>query len=99
MQGSRLAVPLVASTALLVGCFTTSADYQHDAEKFIDTAVADRVQVDFVSVACEQPRTQDVGEHFPCTAVDSDGGDWEFDVEISGKNEFTVNEARRPLDG
>jgi hypothetical protein len=96
VQRPRLALLLVAATALLTGCFTTSADYKRDAEKYVDSAVADVLEVDFVSVECEEPRTQDVGEHFPCNAVDSDGGEWVFDLEITGKHEFTVNLDRSP---
>jgi len=99
MLHSRLAVLALGTTVMLTGCFTTSADYQRDAEKYIDSDVADVVGAEFVSVACEEPRTQDVGEHFLCTAVDRDGGEWEFDVEITAKNEFTVNESRKPARG
>jgi len=96
MLHSRLAVLALGTTVMLTGCFTTSADYQRDAEKYIDSDVADVVGAEFVSVACEEPRTQDVGEHFACSAVDGDGGDWVFDLVISAKNEFTVNLDRGP---
>jgi hypothetical protein len=86
----------LGTSALLTACFTTSADFQRDAERFIDSEVAEVREVDFVTVECEEPRTQDVDEHFGCTAVDSNGGEWEFDVVITDEREFTVNLAREP---
>ena len=55
-----------------------------------------RVGVEFESVECVEPESQDVGTRFECTALDTDGGTWVFDNEISAKNEFTVNVDRRP---
>ena len=95
MRLPALALTLGAA-AILSGCFTTSADFKNDAEDFIDTEVADVVGVDFVSVDCDEPVTQDIGTEFECRATDADGGEWVFVNEITAENEFTVNEDRRP---
>jgi hypothetical protein len=80
----------------LTGCFTTTADFADDAENYIRTDVAAELKVEFDTVDCEEPESQDVGVWFECTAIDSDGGTWVFDNEISAKNVFEVNVDRRP---
>lgn len=85
-----------ASAALLSACFTTTADFSADAERYIETSVAEAVEVEFVVVECDEPLSQDVGTRFACTATDSEGGEWVFSNEISAKNEFTINIDRRP---
>ena len=87
---------VVASALVLAGCFTTTADFKSDAESFIDGAVADELGVDFTAVNCDQPVGQDVGTRFTCTAIDTDGGTWEFDNLIDEPGEFTVDLSRRP---
>lgn len=81
---------------LLAGCFTTAADYQRDAEAYIETDVAAALEVTFDDVACVRPENQDVGTRFSCSALDADGGVWEFDNVITAENEFEVNVSRRP---
>ena len=87
---------VVVSAPALGGCFTTSADFRSDAEEYIETTVADELEVEFVKVECEEPLSQDVGTRFSCAATDADEGAWVFDNEITAKNEFTVNVDRRP---
>jgi len=86
----------------LSGCFTTTADFQTDAENFIvendelrDAAFAD-AESTFVEATCSEPSNQDEGTRFPCTATDSSGGVWEFEIVITGSSEYEVNVARRP---
>jgi len=88
-----LAPPLV-----LVGCFTTAADFKDDAETFIEDnqELSNALQVDFTSATCQQPERQDVGTTFPCTALDDQSRSWEFSVEITGSNQYEVNVSRRP---
>ena len=80
----------------LTGCFTTTADFKKDAEAYITNSVAPEVDAAFQSVLCEQPLDQDVGTRFACSAIDADGGVWEFDNVIDAPGEFTINVARRP---
>lgn len=81
---------------LLTGCFTTSADFKNDAEDYIDSTVAEALEVDFTEVTCEDPGSQEVGTQFRCTATDTDGGQWEFLNTIDAENEYTVDLDRRP---
>ena len=74
-------VGLIASaitcSIILAGCFTTSADYQRDAEKFIltdedlraDCSRPDGTRLtEFSSAVCEDPQSQDPGTTFTCNA-------------------------------
>lgn len=90
------AVAALAATFTLTGCFTSTADFATDAEDFIAETVAPELDVEFVSVDCDEPERQDVGTRFACTATDADGGVWTFDNEITDENEFTINVDRRP---
>lgn len=100
--------PIVAAALLAVGavglggCFTTTADFRADAETFIveNDGLRDAVFLDaesaFVEATCTEPANQDEGTSFPCTATDSNGDVWEFEIVITGSNEYEVNVARRP---
>jgi hypothetical protein len=88
----------VAATLTMAGCFTTSADYQRDAEEFImnDESLSEALGVTFTSANCEDPESQDPGTTFICTAKDDADRDWEFEIEITGANGYEVNVSRRP---
>ena len=98
MATAALAVAAVG----LSGCFTTTADFQTDAEDFIiensglRDAAFDDAESTFVEATCAEPPNQDEGTRFPCTATDSNGGVWEFEIVITGSSEYEVNVARRP---
>ncbi|MGI9644486.1 MAG: hypothetical protein ACR2O6_04170 [Ilumatobacteraceae bacterium] len=93
-------LPLVAacSALLLAGCFTTTADFKNDAENFIleTEELVDGLGTTFASATCQEPDNQDVGTTFPCTAIDDEGRSWEFEIEITGSNEYAVNVSRFP---
>jgi hypothetical protein len=92
----RSCLTAAAAGTILGACFTSTADFATDAEDFIAERVAPELDVDFVSVECDEPERQDVGTRFACTATDTDGDVWTFDNEITDENEFTVNLDRRP---
>lgn len=98
-----VAVALAMSSMVLAGCFTTSADFGNDAETFIrdDEELRDALfgdsEVTFTTATCVDPANQDEGTTFPCTAVDSTGASWEFEIVITGSSEYEVNVARRPV--
>jgi hypothetical protein len=89
----------------LSGCFTTTADFRQDAETFIvendelRTALFPDSDASFVSASCTEPANRDEGTTFPCTATDSNDDTWEFEIEITGSNEYEVNLARSPGSG
>ena len=89
---------LLASPLLLTACFTTTADYKGDAEKFIleNEQLSDSQGVVFTTATCQEPDSQDAGTTFACTATDEQGQSWEFSIEITGSNEYEVNISRFP---
>jgi hypothetical protein len=97
---------LAVVAAGLSGCFTTSADFANDAETFIEEneglrdALRDGGQLaptaSFTTATCTDPENQDVGTTFPCTATDSTGAVWEFEIVITDDNEYEVNLSRAP---
>jgi len=92
----RTPLMVVSSVLGLAACFTSTVDYQRDAEAYIDGTVAEAVGASFVQVECERPIDQNVGTRFECTALDDSNGTWVFDNEITAENEFEVNVFSRP---
>lgn len=96
-------VPLTVMLAAgLTGCFTTSADFGDDAESYLlenetlrDTLFPD-TDTTFTTATCDDPADQDVDTTFMCTATDSDGGAWEFEMVITGSSAYEVNVSRFP---
>lgn len=99
-------VPGTALLAVLAvgvtGCFTTTADFRKDAETFLvedddlRTALFGDSTDSFTTATCTAPPNQDEGATFPCTATDSTGATWEFEIVITGSSDYEVNVARRP---
>jgi hypothetical protein len=81
----------------LAACFTSTSDYRETAESFIvgERSVGEQLGVTFVSATCTEPPNQTVGTVFSCTAVDDDGAEWRFDVEIAESNSIVITEANR----
>ncbi len=90
--------------AVLAGCFTTAADFRTDAEDFIEQneelrgALFPATEDSFTTATCAEPENQDEGTTFACTATDTTGAAWEFEIVITGSSEYEVNVARRPVD-
>jgi hypothetical protein len=90
----------------LAGCFTTTADFTNDAETFIETdeglrdtlRAEGRLDADasFATATCAEPANQDVDTTFACTATDTTGAVWDFEIVITGSNEYEVNLSRAP---
>jgi len=93
---------LTAATATcavaLSGCFTTTADFRDEAEQFIveDSGIAESLEVGMTSATCEEPRDQEVGTVFACTAIDANGDQWGFDVTIADSDSIEVSVSERP---
>jgi len=96
------AAALVALAAGAAGCFTTAADFRNDAEDFIEqndelrAALFPDTDDSITSATCAEPANQDEGTTFACTATDTTGASWEFEIVITGSSEYEVNVARRP---
>ena len=80
------------------GCFTSTADFQNDAERFIleDEGLAEALETTFETADCEEPVDQNEGTTFTCEGVDSGGETWEFEIVILESNEYEVNVSRFP---
>ena len=94
-----------ALAIVLAGCFTSGADFADDAEAyivesedvrqaFVDSGDFADPATTFVEATCEDPDNHDVGTVFTCTASDSAGGTWAFDVEITGDDRYQVTVSR-----
>lgn len=93
-------VPVIAPTLAVVGvglsaCFTTAADFGNDAESYILDNEALRAavlesSVTFTAATCAEPKNQNVGTTFTCTATDSNGSTHEFRVEITGSTAYEI---------
>lgn len=94
---SRCLLPTLGALALS-GCFTTAADFRAEAETFIleDETVADGLGVALVSATCDEPADQEVGTVFDCTAIDANGDEWGFEVEIAESDSIDVSVSERP---
>ena len=97
----RVVVGFVLPTAgalVLSGCFTTAADFREEAETFIlqDESVADGVGVALVTATCDEPTDREVGTVFACTAVDENGDEWGFEVEIAESDRIELSVSERP---
>ncbi len=93
---------LAMCSVAVAGCFTTTSDFRNDAETFIETdqglrdAVFPDADTTFEKATCVEPENQNEDTTFPCTATDSNGATWEFEVVITGKSGYEVNLTRRP---
>ena len=98
------AASLAVLAGTLAGCFTTAADFRNDAETFIEEndelreALFSGSDTAFETATCVEPENQDEGTTFPCTAIDTTGATWEFEIVITGSSEYEVNVARWPAD-
>jgi hypothetical protein len=96
----RTVATLSLAAVALTGCFTSTADFRRDAETFIleNQGLANAVETTFATAECDEPRSQDIGTAFACSAVDEDGRTWTFEIEITSSTEYEVNVARFPTD-
>ena len=108
MRSRDQLIATLAMSALpiaLSACFTTAADFQNDAETFIvendelREALLSEADARFVDATCAEPANQDEGTTFDCTATDSNGATWEFEIEITSSSEYEVNLSRAPAEG
>lgn len=90
---SRALGAIALSSLVLAGCFTSTADFQNDAEDFIrdDEQLAEALGTMFVTVECEEPPNRDPNTTFLCTAEDDDERTWVFQIIILDSNEYEVN--------
>lgn len=82
---------IVSGVVLVTACSASPADYRKETEKYLESdSLADEAGYRFSEAVCEQPSSETKGTQFSCSAVDNDGDEWEFIVEITGDREITV---------
>ncbi|MFT3855778.1 MAG: DUF4333 domain-containing protein [Ilumatobacteraceae bacterium] len=91
-----------ASLVLLLGACSKDADtsdFKKQTADFINgKEVEEKTGTDFEDASCEEPASTAIGTTYTCTATaTTDGSKWTFDVEITSKNGFTVQDAN-PVD-
>jgi hypothetical protein len=99
MRHNILTPSVVLAAALaLSGCFTSTSDFQNEAEKFIleDEGLAEAVETTFTTAECEEPVDQNPDTTFTCIAIDGEGEEWEFEIVILDSDEYEVNVSRFP---
>lgn len=87
--GARFALSLTAAI-LVVGCSTSTGDFKSEGEKFLESPdLAAEAGYTFSDALCQEPPSVALGTRYSCTAVDNDGDQWEFVVEITGDRALT----------
>lgn len=92
------------SMLLLLGACSKDpdkTDFKKQTADFInkdDGDVSKTLNVNFSDASCDEPAGTAVGTKYQCTATGDDGSTWVFNVEITSKNGFTVQDAN-PSDG
>jgi hypothetical protein len=87
MKRAFFALSLLA----LVGCSTSSSDYEREAEKFLESSdLAEEAGYRYRDADCETPSVTISGTQFTCSATDNDGDVWTFVAEITGDREITI---------
>lgn len=82
---------IAGGVMLIAACSASPADYRKESEKYLESdSLADEAGYRFSEAVCEQPSSEKTGTQFSCSAVDNDGDEWEFIVEITGDREITV---------
>jgi hypothetical protein len=88
---ARRAIAIAGGAMLVAACSASPADYRKETEKYLESdSLADEAGYRFSEAVCEQPSSENEGTQFSCSAVDNDGDEWEFIVEITGDREITV---------
>ena len=83
------AAAAAAAVLLLVACSPDAADFEAEAEKYIETRdfSEDAGLLRYTEVECEEPESTAADTLFTCAATADDGSRWQFDVGDHGRVE------------
>ena len=83
------AAAAAAALLLLVACSPDAADFQEQAEKYIERRDFSETAglLRFTEADCEEPESTATDTLFTCAALAEDGSRWQFGAEITGKKE------------
>ena len=86
------AAAAAAAVLLLVACSPDAADFQEEAEKYIESRDFSEGAglLRYSEADCEEPESTAEDTRYTCTATAEDGSVWQFDVEITGKSDLRV---------
>ena len=86
------AAAATAALLLLVACSPDAADFEAEAEKYIETRdfSEDAGLLRYTDVECVEPESTAADTLFTCAATADDGSRWQFDVEITGESSLKV---------
>ena len=86
------AAAAAAAMLLLVACSPDAADFQEEAEKYIESRdfSEDAGLLRYSEVQCDEPESTAQDTLYTCTATAEDGSQWLFDVEIIGESDLRV---------
>jgi hypothetical protein len=81
-----------AAAVLLAACSPDAADFQSEAEKFIESREfsEDAGLLRYTEAECDEPESTDEDTTYTCTATAEDGSTWSFEVLITGKSDLQV---------
>ena len=82
---------LAATPLAIAACSADAADFQRSAERYIASdAMAQQAGTTFTAAACERPTSTRPGTAYTCTATDTRGTAWTFDVVIVDGSNFEI---------
>jgi hypothetical protein len=86
------AAAAAAAVLLLVACSPDAADFQEEAEKYIESRDFSEGAglLRYSEADCEEPESTAEDTRYACTATAEDGSVWQFDVEITGESDLRV---------
>jgi hypothetical protein len=86
------AAAAVVAALVLVACSPDTADFQSEAEKYIESREfsEDAGLLRFRDAECEEPESTAEDTRYTCTATAEDGTQWRFNVEITGESDLRV---------
>jgi ABC-type glycerol-3-phosphate transport system substrate-binding protein len=91
MNMKKAMMAMLAGVALLAACSADETDFKDSAEKFIQSdTVEQQLGTTFTDAECTKPAKVEAGETFTCTAKDSTGATWTFDLVVKDKSNFEV---------
>ena len=81
--------------AFVSACGTDAADFRSSAERFIEgERMSSESGTTFTDAVCQEPTTTAVGTMFHCSAIDTEGVEWSFDVSIVDDSNFQITGRR-----
>jgi hypothetical protein len=83
----------IVAALCMSACSPSESDFKQEGEKFLEGSEVERaLGFKLTGATCEQPASKSVGTIYTCTATAPDGTIWDFEIEITGDREITVQD-------